>query len=62
MLVLLVLFAVTALLVPVLTRRLGVRVFLVAAIPATVAFVHALAALPRVIGGGELVERVEYIP
>ncbi|MFD1722553.1 Na+/H+ antiporter subunit A [Amnibacterium endophyticum] len=61
MLVLLVLFGVTALVLPRLTRVLGTRAFLVAAVPPTAAFVTTLLQ-GRTALAGSVTERVEYLP
>ncbi|WP_210506398.1 Na+/H+ antiporter subunit A [Naasia sp. SYSU D00057] len=61
MLLLLAAFGLAALLVPVLTPRLGPRVFYVALLPALAAVVHAVAVAPAVFAGG-VEERVPWVP
>jgi multicomponent Na+:H+ antiporter subunit A len=62
MLVILTAFAVLPLALPWLTRRMGARGFLVAATLPAVAFVQAAVMAPTILAGGEVVERVEWIP
>src|SRR5690606_1032156 len=62
MLVILTAFAVLPLALPWLTRRMGARGFLVAATLPAVAFVQAAVMAPAILAGGEVVERVEWIP
>ncbi|HJX76476.1 MAG TPA: hypothetical protein VJ247_08960, partial [Gaiella sp.] len=62
MLAFLLVFAITPVLVPVLTRRLGTRVFpLVALIPAA-AFVYTLLQAPGVLAGTAQEETIPWIP
>src|SRR5690606_21800298 len=55
-------FAVLPLALAWLTRRMGARGFLVAATLPAVAFVQAAVMAPTILAGGEVVERVEWIP
>ncbi len=62
MLALLVAFGVGSILVPPLTRVLGTRVFLVAALVPTAAGVYTLLQAPVVLASGAVTESVEWIP
>jgi len=62
MLVILTAFAVLPLALPWLTRRLGARAFLVAAALPAIAFVQAAVLAPTILAGGEVTERLEWIP
>jgi multicomponent Na+:H+ antiporter subunit A len=62
MLAILVAFGATALVLPSVSRILGRRVFLVAAVVPTAAFVHALALSATVADGGQTAEVVPWIP
>ncbi|MFD1715710.1 Na+/H+ antiporter subunit A [Amnibacterium flavum] len=62
MLFLLVLFGLTAVLLPPLARRIGTRVFYVAAVPAAAGFVHAAFSGPSILGGETLLERTPWVP
>ncbi|MET0590669.1 MAG: Na+/H+ antiporter subunit A [Naasia sp.] len=62
MLILLSAFAAAALLVPVLATRFGTKAFLVGAVPALLALVHAIGAGPGVLGGAPLVESTPWVP
>jgi multicomponent Na+:H+ antiporter subunit A len=62
MLALLGVFAVGAVLVIALTRFLGRKVFLVAALVPFAAFIAALTAIPTVLDGGEVRESMRWIP
>ncbi|WP_210480722.1 Na+/H+ antiporter subunit A [Naasia sp. SYSU D00948] len=61
MLVVLGAFGIASVLVPALTPRLGTRVFLLAAVPAVAAVVHAALAAPAVFARG-VSERVPWVP
>lgn len=62
MLSLLLLFGLGSLLVVPLARRLGTRVFLVAALAPTAAFVYTLIQSPAILAGQVLTESIEWIP
>jgi len=62
MLLLIALYGVASLIVPALVPRLGSRAFLVAAVPAFAAFVHACVMGPRVLAGETVVERTPWVP
>ncbi|MCU1543931.1 MAG: monovalent cation/H+ antiporter subunit [Microbacteriaceae bacterium] len=62
MLAILVAFGVISIVLPSLSRVLGRRIFLVAAIVPTVAFLHALSRSGDVFGGGDIVNVVPWIP
>jgi multicomponent Na+:H+ antiporter subunit A len=62
MLAILVAFGAVSIVLPSLSRVLGRRIFLVAAIVPTIAFALALTQSSAVIGGGELVDVVPWIP
>jgi multicomponent Na+:H+ antiporter subunit A len=62
MLAILVAFGVISIVLPSLSRVLGRRIFLVAAIVPTVAFLHALSRSGDVFGGGDIVDVVPWIP
>ncbi|MDZ4046537.1 MAG: proton-conducting transporter membrane subunit, partial [Rhodoglobus sp.] len=62
MLSLLLVFGLGSLLVVPLARRLGTRVFLVAALAPTAAFVYTLIQSPAILAGQVLTESIEWIP
>lgn len=59
---LLVAFALAALIAPPLAHRIGRRVFVVAALVPLAGFVHALVAMPGILGGEPLTEYVPWVP
>lgn len=61
MFALLLLFALTAAVLPLLTPKLGTKAFLVGAVPPTAAFLGTLAQTRTALGGG-VAERVDYLP
>ena len=62
MLAILIAFAALALILPLVRRLIGRRVFLVAALVPTAAFVYTLALSGAVVDGGQVVEVVPWVP
>lgn len=62
MILLLGVFGIGSMVLPALAARLGRRVFLLAGLIPLAGFVHALLALPTVLGGAAVVERVPWVP
>ncbi|MGO3886867.1 MAG: proton-conducting transporter transmembrane domain-containing protein, partial [Mycetocola sp.] len=62
MLVILTVFLLASLLIPALGKRWGTRIFPVIALIPAAAFVYTLTLGPQVLGGGEVVEELPWIP